>query len=952
MQAKTGKRLLALSAAALALLAQADVLTGQDFRTVIHTAGASVWPMITGNNKSGSQNNAFDGIRFTDDTGERWLSSFKDFGVFGDEGKEGVYAQMLAPSAFLGRIYLKSYRFYLLSCGGNEANRAPKAWKVFGVPANATDSSSWTELDAQSGYASWTKPTEETTNEFAIAKEKVSGAGFRAFRFVPLDSAARTWSGTNPDFGLMEIEFVVDVYRNVTVETELADALCLDGEYSPSPGTAFDGVTTLTAPACAEKGGRTYVCAGHRIDEQRSGVWVTVETVEDGQNSFSYVPAEDPNAVRRVVWLWRENAIPVDFGAADMFSLFKSRGASLTNYAYGAKQHSSSSVKKPFDDVDGGSSAGDRWLGVGALSAGGCYAGVKNPPASVLPPGDLFYVKSYTLYMLSNGGNEKTRAPTAWTLTAATPDGGSRSTIDERAGVDWSDKSKTDNACEFTPAHPEVGFSDVCFTPLASGVSNPDASTISVGLMEVRLNVNVANSPGTMRVYVGGDAIDTGFSVPDRTLLTESATVTAPEYAISRSGTRKYAVTGYRLEKFSLANTAWELVDEVADTRTYAFTPDATAGYRLIWTHETVGEPNPWRLATNASGELCIGNGNWEFVVEEVDGGTLKLAEKGYRAGSGELDLNARILDGGDNERTISEIGVRVIDGENDDSLRGLLTSLVLPSNVWRIAARAFRNMTALKRLDMRCPRLTFLGEAAFTRDTNLKTLLIDAPKLATFDTFEKCYTFFNAPLTETDATSWNLPALDTLPQEAFRCETTSRQVARGCGVLTLPVLRCVESRAFDSQTGFAELCLGTNGCTLTAVESQAFARMAITNLVIGARQHLTVAADACSEVNGGAGVGSLMFLAGAPADRTAVDALLAGHGPSNLATLKVSRYHANWDAYVTPTAQISDSGVKAAAEAAGADGAWRATNGGKYLALVWRVFTGLRPGGFRMIVR
>jgi len=54
----------------------------------------------------------------------------------------------------------------------------------------------------------------------------------------------------------------------------------------------------------------------------------------------------------------------------------------------------------------------------------------------------------------------------------------------------------------------------------------------------------------------------------------------------------------------------------------------------------------------------------------------------------------------------------------------------------------------------------------------------------------------------------------------------------------------------------------------------------------------------------------------------------------------------------VTPTAQISDSGVKAAAEAAGADGAWRATNGGKYLALVWRVFTGLRPGGFRMIVR
>ena len=102
----------------------------------------------------------------------------------------------LAVSSF---IEVK-YRFYLLSCGGNEAARAPKAWKVFGVPANATDSSSWTELDAQSGYTSWTMPTVETTNEFTIAEEKIAGAGFRAFRFVPLDSQARTWPNTNPDF--------------------------------------------------------------------------------------------------------------------------------------------------------------------------------------------------------------------------------------------------------------------------------------------------------------------------------------------------------------------------------------------------------------------------------------------------------------------------------------------------------------------------------------------------------------------------------------------------------------------------------------------------------------------------------------------------------------------------------------------------------------------------------
>ena len=125
------------------LSTDAEVLTDQDFRTVIHTAGSSVWPDVSGNSNSGHVNNAFDGIRFTDDSGERWLSSFKDFGVFGDAGKDGVYAQILAPNVFLGRIYLKKYRFYLLSCGSNEAARAPKAWKVFGVPANAPDSSSW-----------------------------------------------------------------------------------------------------------------------------------------------------------------------------------------------------------------------------------------------------------------------------------------------------------------------------------------------------------------------------------------------------------------------------------------------------------------------------------------------------------------------------------------------------------------------------------------------------------------------------------------------------------------------------------------------------------------------------------------------------------------------------------------------------------------------------------------
>ena len=943
-----------VASVAVTMSAAAEVLTDQDFRTVIHTAGDSIWPTITGNCTSPySQNNAFDGFRFsssTADKGKSWLSSFKNYGAFGDEGKEGVYAQMLAPSEFFGRIYLKKYRFYLLSCSGQETDRAPKAWKVFGVPANATDSSSWAELDAQSGYTSWTKPTVETTNEFTIAEEKVTGAGFRAFRFVPLDSKAKAWSNTTVDFGLMEIEFVVDVYRNVTVDTDVADPFRMQGAYSPALGTAFDGVTTLTAPTYIEKDGKTYACAGHRIDEQRDGVWVTVETVEDGQNSFNYAPAEDPNAVRRVVWLWRESAIPVDFGAVDMCTLFKDRGSALSGSAYGMNMHSSSSPGKLFDGKDGGSPVGDRWLGVGALSASdGCHTGVKQLPSSVLMPGDLFYVKNYTLYMLSNSGNEKKRAPTAWLLTAATSDNGARTTIDERTGVSWADKSTTDNALVFTPAHPEVGFSDVRFTPTASGVESPGSSTVSVGLMELRLNVNMANPPGTLRVYVGSDVQDAGFSVADKALLTESETVTAPEHVLAKSGARKYAVTGYRLEKFNLADTAWELVEEVSGVRTYSFAPDATAGYRLTWTHENVGVANPWQLTTNASGELCIRNGNWEFVVSEEEDGTLKMADKGYRAGSGELDLNAPVLDGQGNEKVISIIGSRVIDGENDTSLRGLLTSLVLPSNVWKIATRPFRNMTALTKLDMRCPELTYLGECAFTRDTSLKTVLFDAPKLKSF---VYGYNFYNAPLSATDVSDWNLPALETLPQHTFHCDSSAGQIARGCGALTLPALRTVEEKAFYYQTGFAELRLGTGDAQLTNIASQVFANTAITNLVIGARRTLKVAADACSQVNGGAGVGSLVFLCDAPIDRTVVDSLLAGHGSANLASLKVSKDYPAWNAYVTSTADIPDADVKAAAVAAGADGAWRATDGSDYLALVWRISTGFKPAGLCILVR
>lgn len=70
-----------VASVAVTMSAAAEVLTDQDFRTVIHTAGDSIWPTITGNCTSPySQNNAFDGFRFsssTADKGKSWLSSFK-----------------------------------------------------------------------------------------------------------------------------------------------------------------------------------------------------------------------------------------------------------------------------------------------------------------------------------------------------------------------------------------------------------------------------------------------------------------------------------------------------------------------------------------------------------------------------------------------------------------------------------------------------------------------------------------------------------------------------------------------------------------------------------------------------------------------------------------------------------------------------------------------------------
>ena len=148
-------------------------------------------------------------------------------------------------------------------------------------------------------------------------------------------------------------------------------------------------------------------------------------------------------------------------------------------------------------------------------------------------------VRGYRLTRMVTGYYSRDRAPTAWRIEGS-DDGSDWTTIDTRSGVVWAG-SQTDpqhtNAARYDPAQTDCEKEFICaaeksykylrFTPTASPHADTNnVATGNVGLFEIEYYVTHVG----MTVFHGIDADDkSGFSCTDGELLTENATVSAPD---------------------------------------------------------------------------------------------------------------------------------------------------------------------------------------------------------------------------------------------------------------------------------------------------------------------------------------------------------------------------------------------------------------------------------------
>ena len=150
-------------------------------------------------------------------------------------------------------------------------------------------------------------------------------------------------------------------------------------------------------------------------------------------------------------------------------------------------------------------------------------------------------------------------------------------------GVDWSTISynvRGANYQEFELAQ-TVAFNKILFTPTNSVAHQEGDSANTVSLLEVDIWGNVANPKGSLRVLLSRQGIvSNGFSPAIGTLLTETGTITAPNYV--REDGEKYPCVGYRLEWFDETACQWKL-DHESNERTFSFTPNSEKAYRLVW---------------------------------------------------------------------------------------------------------------------------------------------------------------------------------------------------------------------------------------------------------------------------------------------------------------------------------------------------------------------------------
>ena len=541
--------LCAIGTVLISTFATAEVKTNVNLVPAIRAAGN--YPTYWSTADQGARTNVgqlFDEVVWaTSETDRRWI-----IGAFKSNGADpmGTRVVLTVPDAYEpgSRLVLKRYRLFRCPYWAN-GNRFITKWSVWGIPDGETsDTNKWQKLDERvwprydASLVPECWPTdgnapEGETNSFDCAT--VASRGFRAFAFVPQGSTFYDQAVADPskvqnnDMELFQIEYDVDIYDypvcSITNDLDFAINDAQAQGFSPANGASLNFSQTVSAPDVHDyQNSHTYRPRGYRIEgyDFANETWTNRLEVTDGTRSFSYEVPSDPAARERIVWLYERSPYYTGASLVRLSKYLEERGVNGKTYT---------SEPNNADIAEG--------------------------------PKTLFDGVTY----LEDG--EKTGAGASEPETLA----------DARMGVDWSTISynvRGANYQEFELAQ-TVAFNKILFTPTNSVAHQEGDSANTVSLLEVDIWGNVANPKGSLRVLLSRQGIvSNGFSPAIGTLLTETGTITAPNYV--REDGEKYPCVGYRLEWFDETACQWKL-DHESNERTFSFTPNSEKAYRLVW---------------------------------------------------------------------------------------------------------------------------------------------------------------------------------------------------------------------------------------------------------------------------------------------------------------------------------------------------------------------------------
>ena len=455
-------------------------------------------------------------------------------------------------------------------------------------------------------------------------------------------------------------------YGECVGKPDLAVATGLSNGYRAASGTfsamgAMAG-ETVTAPEFInpDVSERTLRCSGYVIEKKVDGIWQVIQSAATRTPAFTVPEAWRNTADQlRLTWQWDESPrlVSCDGNPVLLSDLFKAAGyvdssgtlpnaSKLHPYTKSCNVHSAA-AERLFDGLTWYIGADEvRMLGY-MTKEGGSYVTL-DVPADVLA-GDELLLCEYRLSPVSYWGNLRNRMPTAWTLSVSnvlTASATGWEVADEKSGVDVS---RVPNAQEFVqdqeasarfdyPLETSVPFSSLKFQPTDSAVYQSNlasgAQAIDWGLLEIALLVRRANPKGTLRVSVPGITTN-GFSNADRALLTEAATLTAPETAVKSDGVTSCPLIGWVLETFDETTGLW--TETATGTGTsYDWTPNPDVRARLTWlyNHDT-----PMYKVTAVSERMSDASLVGTFVKENV--AVAPAAEGGFYAVGAQVTVTA-----------------------------------------------------------------------------------------------------------------------------------------------------------------------------------------------------------------------------------------------------------------------------------------------------------------------